>query len=529
MTTTTSPGVGNRPAGTTGRGHRGPERLLDAVAGLVAGALTLTAADLVAQALDPGSSPLIAVGGTVIDLTPGWLKDVAVARFGTNDKLVLLLTMSFVLAVMAAAAGLVVRRHPRVAAVLVLTLGAVAAVAAASRPGAGRLGVVPTLAGVALGLSALLLHGRTVRQTDAPTGGPEPGVGRRRVVAGVAGTAGAAVLAGAAGRALPAVTSPGEGPGEVRLPAPADAARLDLAAASVGIPGVTPFLTAARDFYRIDTALSVPHLDASRWRLRLHGLVERELELSFRDLIALPLLQRTITLTCVSNEVGGTLAGNAQWLGVPVRTLLERAAVRPGADMVLSRSSDGFTASTPLAALTDGRDALLAVGMNGAPLPYEHGFPVRMVVPGLYGYVSATKWLVDLEVTRFDREQAYWTERGWAPQAPVRTFSRIDVPRPFARVTAGRVAVGGVAWAQHRGISSVQIRVDGGEWQDARLAAVPSVDTWRQWAWTWDAGPGLHRLEVRSTDALGNAQPEIRRPPKPDGATGWHSVTVTVT
>jgi DMSO/TMAO reductase YedYZ molybdopterin-dependent catalytic subunit len=292
---------------------------------------------------------------------------------------------------------------------------------------------------------------------------------------------------------------------------------------------VTPFLTAPRDFYRIDTALSVPRLDASRWRLRLHGMVERELELSFRDLLALPLLQRTITLTCVSNEVGGTLAGNAQWLGVPVRTLLERAGVRAGADMVLSRSSDGFTASTPLAALTDGRDALLAVGMNGAPLPYEHGFPVRMVVPGLYGYVSATKWLVDLEVTRFDRQQAYWTERGWAPQAPIRTFSRIDVPRPFAHVPAGRVAVGGVAWAQRRGIRSVQVRVDGGEWQDARLAGVPSVDTWRQWAWTWDADPGLHRLEVRSSDALGDAQPEIRRPPKPDGATGWHSVTVTVT
>jgi DMSO/TMAO reductase YedYZ molybdopterin-dependent catalytic subunit len=297
----------------------------------------------------------------------------------------------------------------------------------------------------------------------------------------------------------------------------------------VGVAGVTPFVTSVRDFYRIDTALSVPRLDASRWRLRLHGLVDRELELSLPDLLGMPLVQRTITLTCVSNEVGGTLAGNAQWLGVPIRTLLERARVQPGADMVLSSSSDGFTASTPLAALTDGRNALLAVGMNGAPLPYEHGFPARMVVPGLYGYVSATKWLVDLEVTRFDRRQAYWTERGWAPQAPIRTFSRIDVPRPFARVAAGSVAVGGVAWAQHRGISSVQVRVDGGDWEDARLGGVPGSDTWRQWAWTWEAVPGLHRLEVRATDALGATQPETRRPPKPDGATGWHSVTVTVT
>jgi sulfite oxidase len=297
----------------------------------------------------------------------------------------------------------------------------------------------------------------------------------------------------------------------------------------VGVAGVTPFVTPAPDFYRIDTALSVPRLDATRWRLRLHGLVDRELELSLPDLLGMPLVQRTITLTCVSNEVGGTLAGNAQWLGVPVRTLLERAGVRPSADMVLSSSSDGFTASTPLAALTDGRNALLAVGMNGAPLPYEHGFPARMVVPGLYGYVSATKWLVDLEVTRFDRRQAYWTERGWAPQAPIRTFSRIDVPRPFARVAAGPVAVGGVAWAQQRGIRSVQVRVDGGDWEDARLGGVPGSDTWRQWAWTWEAVPGLHRLEVRATDALGATQPETRRPPKPDGATGWHSVTVTVT
>ena len=197
--------------------------------------------------------------------------------------------------------------------------------------------------------------------------------------------------------------------------------------------------------------------------------------------------------------------------------------------MVLSRSSDGFTASTPVSVLTDGRDALLAVGMNGSALPYEHGFPVRMIVPGLYGFVSATKWLTELEVTRFDRAEAYWTRRGWAPQAPIRTFSRIDVPRPFAQVKAGDVAVAGVAWAQHRGVGSVQVRVDGGDWHAARLAAVPSTDTWRQWVWTWDAEPGLHRLEVRSTDATGDPQPGTRRPPKPDGATGWHSVTVTVT
>ena len=512
------------------------------MAGVAAGALTLAVGDLVAQLTVPAASPLIAVGETFIDLTPGWLKDFAIARFGTNDKLVLLLTMGAVVAALAAAAGLAVRRRPRVAVLLVAALGAVAASAAVARPGAEALAALPSLVGTAAGLAALLLYGAAVRRTvavDRATG-PETTamsatsvtpatVDRRRVLATVGGTAGLAVLAGGAGRAVPAIAGRGLGPETVRLPAAAQAAAALPAGVEVGVPGVTPFVTDARNFYRIDTALSVPQLDASAWRLRLHGLVEREVELSFRDLLDLPLVERTVTLTCVSNEVGGTLAGTANWLGVPVRTLLERAGVRPEADMVLSRSSDGFTASTPVAALTDGRDALLAVGMNGAPLPYEHGFPVRMVVPGLYGYVSATKWLVDLEVTRFDRAQAYWTRRGWADRAPIRTFSRIDVPRPFARVPAGRVAVGGVAWAQQRGIEAVEVRVDGGPWSPAKLGAVPGVDTWRQWMWAWDATPGLHRLEVRATDATGEPQTATRRPPKPDGATGWHSVTVTVT
>ncbi len=502
------------------------------MAGVAAGALTLAVGDLVAQLTVPSASPLIAVGETFIDFTPGWLKDFAIAQFGTNDKLVLLLTMGAVVAALAAAAGLAVRRRPRVAVLLVAALGAVAAAAAVARPGAGAVAALPSVVGTAAGLSALLLYGAAVRR---PTAGSRDAdvtpaaVDRRRVLATVGGTAGLAVLAGAAGRAVPAIAGRGLGPEAVRLPAAAQAAAALPAGVEVGVPGVTPFVTAARDFYRIDTALSVPQLDASAWRLRLHGLVEREVELSFRDLLAMPLVERTITLTCVSNEVGGTLAGTATWLGVPVRTLLEQAGARPEADMVLSRSSDGYTASTPVAALTDGRDALLAVGMNGAALPYEHGFPVRMIVPGLYGYVSATKWLVDLEVTRFDRAQAYWTRRGWADRAPIRTFSRIDVPRPFARVPAGRVAVGGVAWAQQRGIETVEVRADGGPWSPARLGAVPGVDTWRQWVWTWEATPGLHRLEVRSTDARGEVQPQTRRPPKPDGATGWHSVTVTVT
>jgi DMSO/TMAO reductase YedYZ molybdopterin-dependent catalytic subunit len=261
--------------------------------------------------------------------------------------------------------------------------------------------------------------------------------------------------------------------------------------------------------------------------------VDREVELSYRDLLDAGLVERWITLTCVSNEVGGQLAGNATWLGYPVAELLRRAGVRSGADMVLSTSTDGYTCSTPLAALTDGRDALIAVGMNGRPLPAVHGFPARMIVPGLYGYVSATKWVTELEVTRFDDVEAYWTKRGWAEQAPIKTFSRIEVPASFARVRAGTVAVAGTAWAQHRGIEAVDVRVDGAAWQRAKLSTEVlgpggKPDTWRQWLWAWDAARGNHTLQVRATDSTGERQPSQRRPPKPDGATGWHSVTVQV-
>jgi sulfite oxidase len=305
------------------------------------------------------------------------------------------------------------------------------------------------------------------------------------------------------------------------------------AGSQVALAGMPAFVTPNAEFYRVDTNLAVPRVDAATWTLRLHGMVESDLRLDYDELLRSGLVERWVTLTCVSNEVGGRLAGNARWLGLPLTRLLERAGLRPGADMLLSTSVDGYTCSTPLSALTDGRDALLAVGMNGRPLPAEHGFPARMVVPGLYGYVSATKWVTDLEVTRFDRAEAYWTRRGWAEQAPIKTFSRIDVPSSFAKVRAGTVAVGGTAWAQHRGIDAVQVRLDGGPWRATDLGAElrgpgGAADTWRQWRWDWDAAPGNHTLQVRAVDATGAAQTDTRRPPKPDGATGWHSVTVQV-
>jgi DMSO/TMAO reductase YedYZ molybdopterin-dependent catalytic subunit len=272
----------------------------------------------------------------------------------------------------------------------------------------------------------------------------------------------------------------------------------------------------------------VPEIDARSWELRIHGLVEQEVRLSFQDLLDAQLIESHVSLTCVSNPVGGNLAGNAKWLGMPIRDVLKMARPKDGADMVLSTSVDGFSASTPLEVLQDDRDAMLAIGMNGEPLPLEHGYPVRMVVPGLYGFVSATKWVVDLEVTRFADNKAYWTQRGWSERGPIKTMARVEVPKSFAKVAAGKVAIGGTAWAQTRGITKVEVQIDNGPWTAAVLSAEASVVTWRQWSFAWEATPGPHYIKVRATDGTGEVQTDKRADPVPDGASGWQSVMVTV-
>jgi DMSO/TMAO reductase YedYZ molybdopterin-dependent catalytic subunit len=306
-----------------------------------------------------------------------------------------------------------------------------------------------------------------------------------------------------------------------RLPKPAYAAPA-VTGADFGLVGLTPYFTPNGDFYRVDTSLQVPQLDARTWELRIDGMVENPVTIRYADLLAGRLIERDVTLTCVSNEVGGDLVGNARWLGLPIRDLLAAARPKAGADAVRSHSVDGWTAGTPLSALTDpGRDAMLAIGMNGVPLPAEHGYPVRMVVPGLYGYVSATKWVTRLEVTRFDAFQAYWTRRGWAPQGPVKTESRIDLPRPYGEIRPGRTTIAGVAWAQHRGIAKVEVQVDDGAWQTATLAAWDNPDTWRQWRLDWTAPRGTHNLTVRATDGTGAVQTAQITQTIPDGATGY--------
>jgi len=515
-------------------------RLAAAGAGLLAAAAGVAAASLAAALFTGVPAPIVSVGNAVIDLAPPALKDFAVEQFGSTDKLVLLAAIIAVIALVAAAAGVIGLRHPRVAIAITATLGVLAVVAAATDRtslGSAPVTVLPALLAlvVSIGTLSWLLSALARRRhaESAAWGEPHPGddVGadfdRRRFLEAVLATS-AVVAIGGIGARLVGPAAAIASRKQTMIPAAADTAGAVPKGASLPVRGITSYLTDNEDFYRIDTALTPPDVPAGTWSLRIHGAVDNELEISFADLLKRRLVERRVTLTCVSNEIGGELAGNATWTGVLVKDLLDEAGVRAGADAVLSTSSDGFTAGTPIDALTDGRDAMIAVAMNGEPLPIEHGFPARMVVPGLYGYVSATKWLTDLEVTSFSEFSAYWTDRGWAAQAPIKTASRIDVPTSFATVKTGTVAVAGVAWAQHRGISKVEVRVDNGTWQQARLATADGSDTWRQWVWQWAAEPGTHTLEVRATDDDGETQTSQRTAPRPDGATGWHGVAVTV-
>ncbi|WP_122261567.1 molybdopterin-dependent oxidoreductase [Ornithinimicrobium cerasi] len=502
--------------------HRGAGML----SGLLAGAAGVLVGEGLARLLAlPG--PVVAVGNRVVDLTPRPVKEWAVSTLGAADKPVLLGGVLAVVLVALVLLGRVGTDRPRAALLGMTALSglAVAAMALdrarAAGPGALVLAsaatVLVSVGGFAL-LLALLRAGIGTRTGQGRT------VDRRRFL--LAASSMAAV--GAAGGATRGLTGRAADPALLTLPPPVGPVAPVPAGVSFDVPGLTPHLTPNADFYRVDTALQVPRVPVSDYVLRITGLVDRPLELTYQDLLDRDLVEHRVTLTCVSNEVGGDLLGTATWLGIPTRDLLAEAGVRAGADAVRSRSADGFTAGTPLDALTDDRGALVAVGMNGVPLPPEHGFPVRMVTPGLYGYVSATKWLTELEVTRFADFAAYWTERGYAEQAPVKLSSRIDVPGSFARLTAGPTTVAGVAWAQTVGIDRVQVRAGEGGWQDAELGVEDSDETWRAWRWVWDAEPGTHRLEVRATDRAGRVQTPRREPIAPDGSTGWHNVTVTV-
>ncbi len=536
------------------------------MSGLLAGLAAMSSGHLLAGLGDPATSPVLAVGTGVIDLTPRPVKEWAVSTLGTADKPVLLTGVLLVTAAGAAAIGLLARRHRRAGLLALVALAAVACVAAlrpggaadpggtgaagASLTGGPGLAILPSLVAGAVGVVTLWWLARradaAVRPLSPSPGGEptaypgsanptaypgptpaDPGGRRGFLLAG--GTIGLASLALAGGGQW--LARPIARAKEILYPtvsAPLPPAPTGLEAT---VPGVSALRTPIEEFYRIDTALIIPRVDVAEWRLTIDGMVDREVTVTFEELLGLGLVERDITLNCVSNEVGGEYIGSTRWTGVPVRLLLERAGVRAGADQVLSTSVDGMTISTPVEALlaTGEREALVAVTMGGQPLTAAHGYPARLVTPGLYGYVGATKWVTRLTLTTFARAQAYWSTRGWAERAEVQVQTRIDTPSAGRSSSAGTVPIGGVAWAQASGgISRVEVQVDGGEWLEARLGPSLGAVSWRQWWLPWEATAGRHRITARAVDGNGAVQTSAVADPAPSGATGWHSIDVQV-
>lgn len=492
-----------------------------ALSGVLAAAAALAIGHLVAAIFDPNAAPFLVVGSSAIDLAPRPVKEFAVRQFGELDKPVLLVGMAVVALVLAMVAGLLSRRGPMPGMALIAVLGLLGVLAAVTRPDLGPFGVLPSLLATAIGIVVFrfLLRGPRWSAQDG---------GRREFLLSAGAVGSGAVLAAAAGSLIPRTGAGTSGRTadralRERIP-PMRPARPGADFVRQGTPG---FRTPNEDFYRVDTALTVPRPDPDSWVLRVRGMVERELEIDLTGLLRRGQVTVPITMTCVSNEVGGPYVSTADFTGVPIADVLAEAGVRPGAEQVFSTSSDGYTAGTPLEAVTDpARPALLAYGMNGEPLPAEHGYPVRMVTSGLYGYVSATKWLVELKVTTFD-EVTYWEQRGWAERAPIKTQSRIDRPQPFEDLPAGRTAVAGVAWAQPHGIQRVEVSVDDGPWRRTELAEEVSGHTWRMWRVEVDLSPGGHDIRTRATDRTGRTQTRRRQGTVPDGATGHHSVFCT--
>ena len=558
--------------------------LLGAVAGVLAAAVAIGAAQFASGLGVPQSSPVLAVGQAAIDLTPPQVKDFAISRFGADDKTVLLGGILVVLALYAAVVGMLAVRRLAFGMWGLAIFASIGLTAALTRPTATAGYVVPTLVGAAAGAVALTLLARAAARLGSPaeplypfdlhpelTDPAQPGLAppdvparparaadaalpafragpaysftdpphpddqapsrwpaRRRFLITSGAAAAAAAFGTLAGRNLTDEHNIAAARAAIRFPRPAVPAPPLPAGSNLNIPGLSSFITPDDSFYRVDTALLAPQVDPATWQLRIHGMVRREVTITFADLLRRPLIEAYITLTCVSNPVGGPYAGNAEWLGASLADLIRQARPLAGADQLLSTSIDGFTIGTPLQVVLDGRNALLAVAMNGTALPVVHGFPVRMVVPGLYGYVSATKWVTDIEVTTFGSAVAYWAQHGWSRQGPIKTESRIDVPAGGASLAPGRTAVAGVAWAQHKGIAAVEVRLNGGPWHQARLAAVPGIDTWRQWVWEWQAAPGSYLIEARATDQTGYTQTAVQAPPPPNGAAGYPSAQVTV-
>ncbi len=502
-----------------------PPALLRALAGILAALAAVGVGHGVAGLIDPVASPILAVGSTLIDAAPTPAKEFAVRTFGTYDKPILIGSIGAVLLVFAAVLGLIAWRRRLVALVGISLLGVAGLIAAVVR--GGPVDGIPSLVAGVVGVLAMLFLTRPASATDDAPTAYAAARSRRTLLLGSAGVAALAAAGGAGGFALDRVRQTRIAARRaLGLPAPMSPA--PALPAGVQVEGVSPFTTPLDKFYRVDISLVTPRIDASSWSLSIDGMVDNPMTLSYDELLAMPLIERDITLTCVSNEVGGPYVSTGRWLGVPFAEIIRRVGVQPGVDQVYSYSSDsGYTCSTPFAAVSDGRDAMVVVGLNGEVLPDPRGFPARMLVPGLFGFVSATKWLERIEFTTYADRTAYWTERDWATDAPVLTQSRIEIPKSLATLPKAKPVIAGVAWAQRRGIAKVEIRIDEGEWQETTLAASGGIDLWRQWSFRYDGPAGLHSAQVRATDLTGAVQPEQRTKVFPRGATGWHQIQFT--
>jgi DMSO/TMAO reductase YedYZ molybdopterin-dependent catalytic subunit len=498
-------------------------RLGSALFGAVSVALSFGISELAAGAI--GAPSLIqGVADWVVDSAPPGLKDWAIATFGTNDKPALLIGIVMVGLLLGAGVGLISRRHLGPAIVAFSAFGILAAVATASSPAAGTTAPwLIAIVSVTLGLIAFRWLITGIESSGVRSSG-EPDESRRGFLKATS-ISGLSLLAAGAGRVLFS-TNRAAASQQSEVAVNPGTSSIPIAASFDSIEDLTPVVVPNADFYRIDTAIVVPRVDLDGWSLSFSGMVDNPYSINFDELMGLPMVERYVTLSCVSNPVGGPLVGNARWLGVPLKDLLDRAGVQAGADQLVARSVDDFTVGFPTAAAVDGREALLAVGMNGEALPLEHGFPARLVVSGLYGYVSATKWISEIELTTWDGFDAYWVPRGWSKEAPIKTQSRIDTPG--RRIEPGEHYIAGVAWAPNVGITTVEVEVDTAGWQEAELTEPLSEDAWVQWRLLYDFGPGSHRIRVRATDATGFTQRENRVAPAPNGAEGWHTVSVTV-
>lgn len=523
-----------------------------AVSGIIAAGLALGVGELLSGFTSRIPSLVISVGDSVIDNVPGSIERWAIETLGENDKPALVIGVIVICLLIGAATGIASSRRFSIAWIVFGLFGFVGGLAAAADPQtSGVYGWLAATIAAVVGVVALtfLLDAARGERSDAALAS-----GGRRTFVGAAGAAAALgivtpiigkVLRDRRAAAIEAdreqvAAALGGIEEPTAVPTPASSGATTTAAVGQAnydsVTGIASLVTPNDDFYRIDAALALPQIDVDSWSMRITGMVDNELEFTFDDLLAMNPVEEQVTLSCVSNRVGGDLVGNANWLGVPLKTLLDKAGVQPGATQIVGRSVDGWTGGFPTEYLDDpDRIALVAVAMNGEPLPVRHGFPVRLVIAGLYGYVSATKWLKEIELTTLDFD-GYWITRGWSKLGPIKTQSRVDVPRTSSRLTAGPQPIAGVAWAPDRGVDKVEVQispvVDGeevpGDWLEAELSNDISDNAWRQWFLSWDAPTGDHVIRVRATDGAGQTQTEQRSDPAPDGATGWHGVVVRI-